>query len=278
MYSSQIPLALPSNAQIEEAMKSFLNYFLKLFYYQEKLQPASKSQKTEGILHQELLTVFLHLLENEIRKSLICRRKSDETEKNIKIILCELQNRLPSILEILFLDIDAIFEGDPAATCKEEIILAYPGIQAMAAQRIAHQLYQLNVPLIPRMLTEWAHTKTGIDIHPGAKIGKNFCIDHGTGIVIGETCEIGDHVKIYHGVTLGAKSTAKGRGLIGTKRHPTIGSHVTLYPGVTILGGDTVIGEGCTIGGNVFLMQSVPPYHVVYHQEEALSMKPKQNH
>jgi serine O-acetyltransferase len=141
--------------------------------------------------------------------------------------------------------------------------VAYPFIEAIAVQRLAHELYLKQVALIPRIMTEWAHTRTGMDLHPGAQIGPSFFVDHCTGTVVGETCIIGRNVKVYHGVTLGAKSTSGGQELRGVKRHPTIEDGVTIYPGATILGGDTVIGEGSTIGGNVFLTTSVPPHSLV---------------
>ena len=167
---------------------------------------------------------------------------------------------LPRIRERLKTDVAAHYHGDPAAESYDEIILAYPGIQAIALHRIAHELYLAKVPLVPRIISEHAHSRTGIDIHPGAKIGDYFFIDHGTGVVIGETTRIGDNVKIYMGVTLGALAPAKGQSLRGVKRHPTIRDDVTIYAGATILGGKTVIGRGSTINGNVFLTQSVPAY------------------
>jgi serine O-acetyltransferase len=171
------------------------------------------------------------------------------------------------------MDIDAAFEGDPAAKSHEEIILSYPALEAIAIQRMAHLLYNNEVPLIPRVMTEWAHSRTGIDIHPGAKIGSHFFIDHGTGVVIGESCEIGARVKLYHGVTLGARSFQKdehGKIKKGGKRHPTVEDDVTIYPNSTVLGGETVIGARSTIGGNVFLMQSVPPDSLVFYEEKQL--------
>ena len=166
-------------------------------------------------------------------------------------------DRIPHIREYLNTDIQAAYTGDPAAYSTDEIIYCYPGVYAISVYRIAHELWNLQVPLIPRLMTEHAHSITGIDIHPGATIGKYFFIDHGTGIVIGETTQIGDNVKIYQGVTLGALSTRKGQQLKGVKRHPTIGDNVTIYSGTSILGGDTVIGEGATIGGNAFIVDSV---------------------
>jgi len=167
--------------------------------------------------------------------------------------------RLPAVRALLAADVEAAFEGDPAAKSFAEIVVAYPSIRAIAIYRIAHELFVQGVPLLPRMMTEHAHDRTGIDIHPGSKIGRRFFIDHGTGVVIGETCEIGNDVRLYQGVTLGARSPRHGESLRGTKRHPTIEDDVTIYAGATILGGETVIGSGSVIGGNVWLMESVPP-------------------
>ncbi|MDO4621873.1 MAG: serine O-acetyltransferase EpsC [Eubacteriales bacterium] len=172
-------------------------------------------------------------------------------------IVNQLIARIPDIREVLATDIQAFYDGDPAAYSFDEIILSYPGLLAISTYRIAHELWALKVPLIPRIMTEHAHSLTGIDIHPGATIGRYFFIDHGTGIVIGETTEIGDYVKIYQGVTLGGISTRKGQALKGVKRHPTIGNHVTIYSGTSVLGGDTYIGDNVTIGGNTFVVRSV---------------------
>ena len=166
--------------------------------------------------------------------------------------------QVPKIREYIETDIDAAYDGDPAAYNKDEIICTYPGLFAIFTNRIAHELFVLQVPLIPRIMTEYAHSLTGIDIHPGTTIGKYFFIDHGTGIVIGETTEIGDHVKIYQGVTLGALSTRGGQNLRGKKRHPTICDNVTIYSGASILGGETVVGKGVVVGGNAFITTSIP--------------------
>lgn len=174
--------------------------------------------------------------------------------------------RLPALREVLAGDVQAAYDGDPAALNTDEVILAYPGLLAITVYRLAHELYELQIPLIPRIMTEWAHSMTGIDIHPGAQIGRNFFIDHGTGVVIGETTVIGDNVKLYQGVTLGALSFPKderGRVIRGFKRHPTVCNDVTIYANATVLGGETVIGEGSVIGGSVFLTTSVPPNHTV---------------
>jgi len=174
--------------------------------------------------------------------------------------------RVPHLYSTLNTDIHALLTGDPAARIEFEVIRAYPGFYALCFYRIAHELLILDVPLLPRILTEHAHSKTGIDIHPGAVIGDHFFIDHGTGIVIGETAEIGNHVKLYQGVTLGALSVDKS--LVYTKRHPTVQDHVIIYSGATILGGETVIGHNSVIGGNVWLTKSIPPGSLVYHKPE----------
>lgn len=190
------------------------------------------------------------------------RMTSEEIDAETGRIIRELFGRLPRIRELLKLDVLAAYQGDPAAHSYEEIILSYPGLRAITTHRVAHELYQLNVPLIPRQMNEWVHGKTGIDIHPGAQIGESFFIDHGTGVVIGETSEIGARVKLYQGVTLGARSfpvDEHGHAVKQIKRHPTIEDGVVIYSGATILGGDTVIGTGSIVGGNVWLTHSVPP-------------------
>ena len=182
---------------------------------------------------------------------------------------------LPAIKECLETDTQAAYDGDPAAMSTEEIMLAYPAFEAISIYRMAHILYDMKIPMLPRMMTEYAHQITGIDIHPGAKIGRYFFIDHGTGVVIGETCTIGDHVKLYQGVTLGAKSfelDENGNPVKGIKRHPDIGSHVVIYAGATILGGNTRIGDNCTIGGNVWLTHSVEAGRTVLPAEERGTM------
>ncbi|MET4081122.1 serine O-acetyltransferase [Pedobacter sp. UYP30] len=180
-----------------------------------------------------------------------------------KFIAEQFMESIPSIFGVLKTDISALTSGDPAANNEYEVIRTYPGFMAIAFYRIAHQLYQLNIPLIPRILTEYAHSRTGIDIHPAAAIGNYLCIDHGTGIVIGETASLGNHVKIYQGVTLGALSVSKN--LAGTKRHPTVEDHVVIYSNATILGGETVIGANSIIGGNVWITKSVQKNSTVYH-------------
>jgi serine O-acetyltransferase len=175
-------------------------------------------------------------------------------------------DRFETVYHLLIKDAEAIYKGDPAAESIEEVIVSYPGFFAITIHRIAHELYKLNIPVLPRLFSEYGHKETGIDIHPGASIGESFCIDHGTGIVIGETTEIGKHVKIYQGVTLGALSVSKEKA--GSKRHPTIRDYVTIYSGTTILGGKTVIGNHSVIGGNVWLTHSVEDYSIVLNKNE----------
>lgn len=185
---------------------------------------------------------------------------------NSKEITSEFFEKTPEIHDLLFEDANAILKSDPAATCIEEVILTYPGFYATSIYRLAHELQNKDIKLIPRLMSEHAHSKTGIDIHPSAKIGKSLAIDHGTGIVIGETAEIGNNVRLYQGVTLGSLSVEKS--MYKTKRHPTIQNNVTIYAGSTILGGDTVIGHHSIIGGNVWLTESVLPYSTVYQTNE----------
>jgi serine O-acetyltransferase len=186
-------------------------------------------------------------------------------------------SKIPHIKELLETDVEAIYNGDPAAYSKVEIVISYPGLYAGMVYRIAHELYLLSVPLIPRIMSEHAHSVTGIDVHPGAAIGKYFFMDHGTGIVIGETTVIGDNVKLYQGVTLGALSTKGGQNIKGLKRHPTINDNVTVYSGASILGGNTIIGEGVVVGGNAFVVKSVPENTRVSVKNPELQFKNSRN-
>ncbi len=191
-------------------------------------------------------------------------------------VAIEFLNRLPAIRAVLAKDVKAAFDGDPACKSLDEVIFCYPGLEAITVYRLAHELYKLDVPFIPRMMTEWAHKETGIDIHPGAKIGEYFFIDHGTGVVVGETCEIGTGVRIYQGVTLGALSfQTDGKGAIvrGQKRHPTIGDRVVIYANATILGGNTVVGHDAVIGSSVWLIHSVDPFTTVTMEKPKLRIR-----
>lgn len=212
-------------------------------------------------------------LRDLIEKVLIVDENENKTENNHEKateIVMGLINNFPEIRRKLQTDIEAAYNGDPATTSKEEILLSYPSIQAITIHRIAHELYRAGVPIIPRIMSEYSHGLTGIDIHPGASIGEYFFIDHGTGVVIGETCTIGKHVQIYQGVTLGAKNfplDEHGNPIKGIKRHPDIEDHVVIYAGATILGGKTKIGSNSVIGGNIWLTQSVPPNSKVYNAQ-----------
>ena len=224
------------------------------------------------------ITEAAEKLEKELFKSLKYFNKNidqgqdrESPEIKSKEIVVKLLESFPGIRESIKADVEAAFKGDPAAKSNEEIILSYPGIEAVLVHRIAHELWVQGAPLIPRIMSEYIHGKTGIDIHPGAKIGRSFFIDHGTGVVIGETTVIGNRVKIYQGVTLGALSVKKELG--NTKRHPTIEDDVTIYAGATILGGDTVIGRGSIVGGNVWLVSSIPPNSKIYNKPEHFKLK-----
>lgn len=192
-------------------------------------------------------------------------------------VCLEFLGRIPAVRAVVQTDLQAAYDGDPAATGMAEVIFSYPGLFAITVYRLAHELYTLNVPMLPRIMTEHAHSITGIDIHPGATIGKYFFIDHGTGIVVGETTVIGENVKIYQGVTLGGLSTRGGQSLRGKRRHPTIEDNVTIYANASILGGETVIGQGCVIGASAFITKSVPPCTTVSMKMQELQMKPRGN-
>ena len=224
------------------------------------------------------------------RLAAVIRRLTDQVRKGVRMgnphkptgrtppIIRKFCQALPEVRALLRTDIEAAFDGDPATLHREEVILSYPFIEAIAVQRLAHRLFHYGAPVLPRMMTEWAHSRTGIDIHPGATIGTHFFIDHGTGVVVGETCNIGNHVKLYHGVTLGARSFVKdeaGHIVKGGKRHPDVEDNVTIYPNATILGGETVIGANSTIGANVFLLHSVPANSLVVYEEKQLVVRNK---
>lgn len=215
---------------------------------------------------------YFELKLNALKKDLTLLIHSVEQMLKIKLdvedLVSSFVEKLPEIDDILSMDLEAIFEGDPASNSKTEILLCYPGFYAIFMYRVAHELAELDIPLLPRILSEEAHSRTGIDIHPSASIGHHFFIDHGTGIVIGETTTIGNHVKIYQGVTLGALSLKGGKKLKGSKRHPTILDHVTIYSEASIFGGDTVIGPNVTIGSNAFITSSVPENSVISRVEK----------
>lgn len=255
---------LPSKRAVTAITFDLLRLLFPGFFDEKLIHSSEIKVETAALLDS-----VLGALEDEIRKSMEYQppeglAKKDVTGESHRLTV-DFLGSLPRIREVLQGDVEAAFNGDPAAASKDEIIVSYPFVEAIAVQRLAHELYLKKVALIPRIMTEWAHARTGMDLHPGAKIGSHFFVDHCTGTVVGETAIIGDHVKMYHGVTLGAKSTSGGQQLRGRKRHPTIEDRVTIYPGATILGGDTVIGAGSTIGGNVFIMDSVQPNSLVIY-------------
>lgn len=226
-------------------------------FYRDKVFKIYHVDHTVSTLIEDVIFHLNKQIMVVMRHSGACRNDEKKLEEYAQTTSVSFMKKIPKVREYLETDLQAAYDGDPAAKNKDEIILSYPGIFAITIFRLAHELFLLGVPLLPRMMTEYAHNKTGIDIHPGATIGKYFFIDHGTGIVIGETTEIGEHVKLYQGVTLGALSTRGGQNLRGKKRHPTIKDHVTIYSGASILGGDTVIEEGVVIGGNAFITSSI---------------------
>ena len=252
------PETVPDRKNIIDVLKH-LQALLFPGYFRLDDQPALSTE-------EQLRRVSYHL---ELQIGAACRFLGDTADPHA---LCEaFVEQLPRIKDLLLKDIVALYNGDPAAKCHEEVLLCYPGFFAISIYRLAHQLYKLGVPLLPRIMTEYAHEKTGIDIHAGATIGEYFFIDHGTGIVVGETTVIGDHVKLYQGVTLGAKSfemDENGNPVKDIKRHPNIGNNVIIYANATILGGSTTVGDNCVIGGNVWLTHSVEPGQVVYYTGE----------
>jgi serine O-acetyltransferase len=262
---------LPSKRALATICEDLLQLVFPGFHDLEPIH----SQHLNRVTSHRVFSIADRLLE-ELAKSL--RLKPDPgTPSNAEEVLEAFLHSLPEVRALLCTDVQAAFEGDPAASGTDEVIVAYPFVEALAIQRMAHVLYNLSVPLLPRMMTEWAHSRTGIDIHPGAKIGSHCFIDHGTGVVIGETAELGSHVKLYQGVSLIARSLSGGQALRGKKRHPTLEDHVTLYAGATIMGGDTVVGAGSTVAASVFLTQSVPRRSLVFYEERQLQVLDKDN-
>ncbi len=262
----------PSRSACVELISDIRRLLFPGYFDNESAAGESNDYLTrERILHIE------RVLQGQVLEALLFDDgdlSRDEAGKRASHVANVFLDSLPQVLELLMTDIQALYDGDPAAGSLEEVLVAYPGLYAIFVYRIAHVLYGLDVPLIPRLMSEHAHSKTGIDINPGANIGKYFFIDHGTGVVIGETTDIGDHVKIYQGVTLGALSTRKGQLLSGKKRHPTLGDYVTVYSNASILGGETVIGSGAVISGSAFVCESVPQNARVILNQETIVHKP----
>jgi serine O-acetyltransferase len=257
---------LPSQTSIRQIVNEFQSLVFPGYREEEEINKLNIKYRVG-----ERITGIVRNLSPEVEKSMqyqhkLLGKKSHGVKETAEKIVCEVLGKIPEIRRMIKLDVEAAFQGDPAAKSHEEVILSYPCLEAILVYRIAHELWVRKVPLIPRMMSEYIHSKTGIDIHPGAAIGEYFFIDHGTGVVIGETTEIGNKVKLYQGVTLGALSVKKEEG--DKKRHPTIENNVTIYSGATILGGETVIGEGSIIGGNVWILSSVPPHSRIYYQPE----------
>jgi serine O-acetyltransferase len=268
---------LPSREEIAIICRRYLDTLFPLYHSPEGLQ-------------NPRITKFLEELDLQLAEQLVCALRFDAScrgksmsgnlAQTAERILVELRGQLPHLAHLLATDLQAALKNDPAASGLEEILLSYPGIEAITVQRLAHELYKLKVPYLPRIMTEIAHSRTGIDIHPGATIDESFFIDHGTGVVIGETATIGKHVTLYHGVTLGAFNPVSRREASGdlsrglaNKRHPDLEDHVTIYPGATILGGDTRVGHHSIIGGNVWLTHSVAPYSRVTVKDPELLIR-----
>lgn len=257
---------LPSKHSIAHLCEDLLHLLFPGFYSEEGVSSDELAEAAAEIVDQ-----IGDRLEAIVTVSVAAKHSHADPASEARRISDHFFREIPRIRALLQTDMEAAFAGDPSAQSREEIVLAYPGLETISIQRSAHVLYGEGVPLIPRMMTEWSHGRTGIDIHPGARIGSHFFIDHGTGVVIGETCVIGQRVKLYHGVTLGARSfqkDAEGNLVRGTKRHPQVEDDVTIYPNGIILGGDTVIGARSTIGANVFLMKSVPPDTLLVRGEQ----------
>ena len=267
---------LPSKTAICAITVDLLRLLFPGFFDERTIH--SSELKTEVVA---LMDSVSGRLEDEIYKSLEYAPPEGASKKELgglaRQFTLQFLSDLPRIRELLSTDVQAAYSGDPAALSQEEIIVAYPFIEAVAVQRLAHQLYLKGISLIPRIMTEWAHARTGMDLHPGARIGTHFFVDHCTGTVIGETCTIGNHVKMYQGVGIVARSLSGGQQLRGQKRHPTIEDYVTIYAGATIMGGDTVVGEGSTIGANVFLTHSVPANSLVVFEGMTLKILNKKD-
>lgn len=263
----------PDNEIIVDITKKLLNILLPGYYREKTYRSYNYTNRVSVLIEdvsynlQKQVTIALAFTPEYAHASESERREAAE-EKVITFL-----GKIPHIRALVDTDLQAFYDGDPAAYNKEEIVLCYPGFYAISVNRLAHELFLLGIPLIPRVMTEHAHSRTGIDINPGATIGKYFFMDHGTGIVVGETSIIGDHVKVYQGVTIGALSTRGGQSLRGKKRHPTIEDDVTIYAGASILGGNTIIGKGSVIGSNVFITRSVKPGTRVSVKTQELTIK-----
>jgi serine O-acetyltransferase len=268
---------LPSKSTIAEITQDLLRLLFPGYFDDHLIHSCELRIETANLMDN----VFGRL-EDEVYKSLLHSPpegvKTDEIRHCAHEMTGKLLEKLPDLRELLQTDVESAYNGDPAALNKNEVIVAYPFVEAIAVQRLAHEIFQRKIPLIPRIMTEWAHSRTGIDLHPGARIGSHFFIDHGTGTVVGETSVIGNHVKMYQGVALIGRSLKGGQSLRGVKRHPTIEDKVTLYANATVMGGDTIVGARSTIGANVFLTQSIPPDSLAVTDEVSVKIMNKLDH
>ena len=260
----------PDQDKVVEIVNKLLRIFFPGFYRDEVYKIFNMRHTLAALVEDVMFNLQKQVTIALKNEPSYAQSSENDVRKKAKEITIAFMKQVPRMREYIDTDLDAMFDGDPAANSKNEIILCYPGLLASTIHRIAHVLWELEVPLIPRMMTEYAHSKTGIDIHPGATIGKYFFIDHGTGIVVASTTTIGEHVKLYQGVTLGALSTSAGQSLHGVKRHPTIEDNVTIYSGASVLGGQTVIGHGSVIGSNAFVTSSIKPDSRVTIQNQEL--------
>ncbi len=276
----------PSRSVIKDVLKKLRRVIFPGYFGEEMLSPKTSPEyfigeiliQVERDLRQQIVLAISYMDDK-------CANATDSTRcyecvpahvaDRAAYVCTKFFDAIPEVQRKLLTDVQAIFDGDPAAQSKEDVIFSYPGLYAIYVYRLAHILYELDVPIIPRIMTELAHAGTGIDIGAGAKIGEYFCIDHGTGVVIGETTVIGNHVKLYQGVTLGALSTRGGQRLSGVKRHPTIEDNVTIYSNASVLGGETVIGEGSVVAGSTFVTFSVPPHSRVAVKEQEITVRGK---
>lgn len=260
----------PDQDKVVEIVNKLLRIFFPGFYRDEVYKIFNMRHTLAALVEDVMFNLQKQVTIALKNEPSYAQSSENDVRKKAKEITIAFMKQVPRMREYIDTDLDAMFDGDPAANSKNEIILCYPGLLASTIHRISHVLWELEVPLIPRMMTEYAHSKTGIDIHPGATIGKYFFIDHGTGIVVGSTTTIGEHVKLYQGVTLGALSTSAGQSLHGVKRHPTIEDNVTIYSGASVLGGQTIIGHGSVIGSNAFVTSSIKPDSRVTIQNQEL--------
>jgi serine O-acetyltransferase len=265
---------LPSKRVVAELTEDLLRLLFPGFFDERLIHSSELKAETAA-----RVDAVWGRLEDEIGKSLEYAPPEAVHRREVRPLAGQITGdvlaSLPRIRELLQTDVEAAYNGDPAALSKEEVIVAYPFVETIAVQRVAHELYRRQVPLIPRIMTEWAHSRTGMDLHPGARIGPYFFVDHCTGTVVGETTDIGEHVRMYQGVGLVARSLSGGQALRGQKRHPTIEARVTIYAGATIMGGDTVVGAGSTVGANVFLTHSVPAGSLVLYEEVKVKVMSK---